>query len=340
MLIIWGTKVNRDPRGTVADQCPACMEVQRFAVTDHYEVSHIYYISVGQGTRVASTRQCWRCGSEFSCVRDGYNEFLGEGTAKGMSLDEIIERTNAPLAEVRAARRRIETMASERPSQPGGDSATQMMLPGTPLREAPTMMQDADLRETLGRLKAYEGSAPEVTDFLQKLQGWRSLDSSGRAALLEEVSTFIDNQQKTDRAIAFLDRMVASYPQHVGWFPALVLLAALGAVFWWAYSYCHPCVLLTFGAIGIAAVTACYVYASSAIRRRWMRHTVIPQAEEAGVDLKTLAVVMTGLAQLTDRIGEKMQEMAAEAWLLEQEALALGRWDEEPKTPDGPSSNA
>jgi hypothetical protein len=97
-----------------------------------------------------------------------------------------------------------------------------MMLPGTPLRDVPTSVQDAELREALGRLEAYEGSAPEVTGFLQKLQDWRNLDSGGRSALLQEVHAFIDNQQKTDRAITFLDRTVGSYPQHLGW-GALVL---------------------------------------------------------------------------------------------------------------------
>src|SRR5579859_929939 len=138
MIIIWGTKVRRRPRGIVADQCPTCMEVQRFAVTDHYEVSHIYFISVGDGTRVACTRRCWRCGTEVSCVPDGYNEFLSDATVEVMSLDEIIERTNAPLAEVRAARKGIEQMASERPEQIAVDAPTQITLPGTPLREVPT----------------------------------------------------------------------------------------------------------------------------------------------------------------------------------------------------------
>jgi hypothetical protein len=339
MLIIWGTKINRHPRGTVADQCGACMEVQRFAVTDHYEVSHVYYISIGQGTRVASTRQCWRCGSEFNCVPDGYDEFLPDATVEEMSLDEIIERTNAPLAEVRAARKRIEKMVSERPAQPAGDAATQVMLPGTPLREVPASMQDAELRETLARLEAYEGTTPEVAILLQKLQGWRDLDSNGRSALLEEVNTFIDYQQKADRAIAYLNRMVGTFPQYLGCLPATVLLAALGAVFWWGYDYCHPCVLLSYGTIGLAAVFACYYYATNAMRRRWMRQTVIPEADEAGVDLQTLAAVMVGVAQLTDRIDDKMREMASEAWLLEQEAAALGRWHAGPKQPDDPLSH-
>lgn len=221
MFIIWGTKVIRKPRGTVADQCPTCMKVQRFAVTDHYQYSHIYFLAVGRGTRVASTRRCWCCRSEFSCVPAGYTKFLPEATAKAMSLDAMIERTNAPLAEVRAARKRVETMTGER-FAPGADGgATEMMLPGTPLREVPTWTHDAELLEMLRRLEAYEGSVPEVVSLLQKLQAWRSLDSESRSALLQQANSFIENQQKTDRAIAFLDGMARSYPRHLGCFPAL-----------------------------------------------------------------------------------------------------------------------
>jgi hypothetical protein len=283
---------------------------------------------------VASTRRCWQCGSEFNCVPDGYIEFLADEAVEAMALDEVIERTNPPLATVRAARKRIEKMASERPAQPAGEAATQMMLPGTPLREVPSSMQDAELRETLARLEAYEGSVPEVADLLQKLQGWRSLDSDGRAALLAEVNIFIDSQQRADRAVAFLNKMLGSYPQYLGWFPAIVLLAVLGAVFWWAYEYCHPCVLLSYGVMALAAVFACYYYVTNAIQRRWMRQTVIPQAEEAGVNLRTLAAVMVGVSQMADRIDDKMREMTSTAWLLEQEAVALGRWDAAPKKAD------
>ncbi len=161
--------------------------------------------------------------------------------AEQLSLDEIVQRTNAPLAEVRAARRRVEELACERPAPSAEHAATELMLPGTPLREVPAFVQDVELRETLGRLQPYEGNVPEVAAFLQALQGWRSLDSGGRSALLQEVNTFIDDLQQSDRAIAFLNRMVRRFPQHRGWVPAIMLLPILGAIFWLVYRYGNPC---------------------------------------------------------------------------------------------------
>lgn len=328
MLIIWGTKVNRDPRGTVADHCPVCTEVQRFAVTDHYEVSHVYFISIGRGTRVASTRQCWACGSEFNAVPDGYDEFLHEQDAERMPLDDIVERTNAPLAQVRQQRKQLEKMASERPAQiAGGDTATQMMLPGTPLREVPTSMQDADLREALGRLEAYEGHGPEVAALLQKLQGWRGLDSAGRTALLQEVNTFIDNQQKIDRAAAFFGKMIESFPQYFGCLPAIALLVVLGSGFLVLLARDWPAwISLGYGVLGLAAVVACYFIVTRKVRRRWVRTTVIPQADAAGVDLPTLIFLMVGVANSPNRIDDKVREMAAESGLVHEELVAQGRW--------------
>lgn len=334
MLIIWGTKVNKDPLGTVADNCPVCMGTQRFAVTDHYEVSHIYFISLGRGTRIATTRACWRCGTEFNAVPDGYDEFLPEATAEAMPLDEIVERTNSQLAQMRDARKELEEMAGERSPELPGEAATGMKLPGISLREVPTSAQDAELREALGRLEAYEGHGPEVADLFQKLKSWRGLDAADRTALLEEVNEFIDKQQKIDKAVAFLATMAQSFPQYLGCLPALVLLAALGSVFFWTpLLNWHVCVSVGYAIIGLLAVIISYYYLSNVIRSRWFRNVVIPKADEEGVDLKTLVVLMIGVAKSPERIDEKVRDMASEARLLRQEVLALGRWDMGPGKP-------
>jgi hypothetical protein len=329
MFIIWGTKVNQDPRGTVADKCPVCMETERFAVTDHYEVGHIYFISLGPGTRVASTRACWRCGTEFNCVPDGYDEFLPDATAEAMSIDEIVERTNSQLAVARDARKQLEEMARE-PSELPGEAATGLMLPGTLLREVPPSELDRELRLALARLEAYEGTGPEVTELLQKLQAWRGLDAAGRAGLLQQVDAFIDSQQKIDRAISFLATMSLSFPQFLGCLPALALLVALASFFLWAPFNWNVTLAIGYALFGLLIVCVFFYYITNVIRRRWFRSVLIPQADEEGVDLKTLVVVMISIARSKDAIDEKVRELSSEARLLRQEVVALGRWEMRP----------
>lgn len=97
MFIIWGTKTRKEKLGTVADFCPACHSVRAFTVTKYFRVSHIYFIPLGRGTRKATLRQCWECGSEYHCEEEDYDEFLSEEAAEEMSMSELIGRSNQYL---------------------------------------------------------------------------------------------------------------------------------------------------------------------------------------------------------------------------------------------------
>lgn len=324
MIIIWGTKVNRHPRGVVADKCPVCMENERFSVTDHYEVSHLYYISLGQGTLIATTRACWQCGTEFHCSAEAYDEFLDDQSAQKMPIDELIERTNTPMARARDARRQLEEMARA-PSAPlPPEVASAVAAPGTSMREIAPSAQDAELREALGRLEPYEGLGPQVSELLRELQAWRSLDSSARAELLGAVNAFIESQQRIDRAAAFFGSMAQSFPQHLGCLPAIVLLAFLISVFFWSpITNWHFGISIAYAVVALLAVIAVYYYVTNVIRRRWYRNTILPKIKEEGIDLNTLLAVMVGIAQSPDRIDERVRELAGSAPLLQDEAARL-----------------
>src|SRR5437016_4944368 len=57
-MIIFGTQGRQQPRGIVAEHCPECEQIQRFVVVAHYEVGHVYFMPIGEGTHKQTTIQC------------------------------------------------------------------------------------------------------------------------------------------------------------------------------------------------------------------------------------------------------------------------------------------
>lgn len=326
MFIIWGTKVNQDHRGTVADRCPVCADVEKFDVTDHYEVGHIYFISLGRGARVASTRVCQSCRTEFNCDPNAYDQFLPREEADAMAIDDVVETTNSQLARARDARKRLHEMASEPDERLPFPDTTHLKLPGTPLRDASASALDDELRQALSRLEAYEDSGPEVTQLLEKLQNWRRLDLAARDALLAKVDAFIDRQQQIHRAVSFIRMIAVTFPQFSGCLPALALLGALGSAFWWLPI---DWTLLVYSGYTVVVLLLCCVvfyFLSRMSRRRWMRNQLIPQAEENGVDLQMLVLVLESAGQSDQTLDEKVRDLAMEVGLLQEVIVEMGKW--------------
>ncbi len=65
MVIIWGKKVRRERRGRCVLYCGFCSSPQAFDVTDLYQVHHIYYIPLGQGTYRLTECTCITCGHDI-----------------------------------------------------------------------------------------------------------------------------------------------------------------------------------------------------------------------------------------------------------------------------------
>jgi hypothetical protein len=324
MLIIWGTKVNQDPRGAVADKCSVCADVQLFDVTDHYEVSHIYFIPLGRGTRVATTRACIRCGTEFHCEPDSYDDYLTPQESDDLSIEEIVERTNTALGEARARRQQLEDMAYE--SKPIKDS-TQVALPGTPIREAAPSALDQELRKVLARLEMYEDRGPDVAEMLKKLGRWRKLDDDGRAKLLEQAEAYVEKQEHSDRALGFIADVAQGFPQYAGCLPALALVAVLASAYWWSPIGSSVCLSGGYAVIGLALAAGLFYYLGSVRRRHWFRSVLIPKADAEGVDLKIVVTTMISLARSKQPIVEIVRTMSQDARVLRDLLKSMGRWD-------------
>ena len=99
MFVYFGTKEREEPRGIVAEACPRCGGARPFKVFDIYSTWHVYYISLGRGTRQASTMRCVECGTGFSVVHGRYAEVVPVGEARALPWEELVRRSNPALLE-------------------------------------------------------------------------------------------------------------------------------------------------------------------------------------------------------------------------------------------------
>src|SRR5262249_48727719 len=92
--IIWGTTKRTEPLGVVADWCDDCGRAQPFTLARDYKVGHIYYLPLGQGTLIATFRECWECGAKFHASEDEYDEILPQAEATQLTVDELVRQTS------------------------------------------------------------------------------------------------------------------------------------------------------------------------------------------------------------------------------------------------------
>jgi hypothetical protein len=98
-IILWGTKVRKEPLGAVGEWCHTCGKVRVFDVVKYHRASHLYYITIGRWKHISTLRECWRCGATYECRFGDYTAFLTDEEAKGLSLAQVVDRTNARMPE-------------------------------------------------------------------------------------------------------------------------------------------------------------------------------------------------------------------------------------------------
>jgi hypothetical protein len=325
MLIIWGTKVRQEPRGVVADKCAVCSEIELFDVTDHYEVSHVYFIPLGSGNRVAATRSCRRCGTIFDCEIDGYDGFLSDKSLANMTVNEVIAQTNAPLAKARYARKKLEEMSHEAPSS----TSEQVTLPGTPVRAAPPAALNEDFRKALARLEKYETSGRKVRRLMRRMEYWRSLDYAGRETLLREMEGFIENQEQIDNAYRFIAEIAPSFPLYAGVLSSLAIFGVLAVLFFRSELLrSEPQYSVGFVVFALALSGSMLFYLRHLRQQRWFRNRVVPDALARNIDLPILCRVLTELKESGRRLEERVAGMANNTRMLKNAAIAAGRWND------------
>src|SRR5262245_61284414 len=107
MFLIWGSTRRTVCRGVVADECPLCAEVRAFTLTDDYEIEPIWFMPIGPESLVASKRRCPACAITFDCQPEDYELVLPNQEAKGLTVEELLKRTNPILRTRLEARREV-----------------------------------------------------------------------------------------------------------------------------------------------------------------------------------------------------------------------------------------
>ncbi len=113
MFIIAGESESEKKLGVVADKCLICGQVTVLRVTQICRRPHIYLIPLGSAKPVATILTCNGCGGKATGGPHAFAQFLTEKQAKTMSVGEILEQTNPPLAKAIAYRAQLEIAVRE-----------------------------------------------------------------------------------------------------------------------------------------------------------------------------------------------------------------------------------
>ncbi|MDP7131229.1 MAG: hypothetical protein QF437_12110, partial [Planctomycetota bacterium] len=111
MIFIWGKKVVQKKAGFRAEFCPICRDVKAHFVKELVEVSHLYYIPMGRGTKEAYRIICEGCKSDYY---DTESEHL-DTIAAPDPLTELVRTTNPEMVEELSDRMNLERQISENP---------------------------------------------------------------------------------------------------------------------------------------------------------------------------------------------------------------------------------
>ncbi len=281
MFVIWGETTSEKDRGVVADKCVVCGEVATLRVRELFRKSHVYHIPLGAGTRVGETVTCTRCGVAASGGGGGYTAFLPEKQARGMSLGEVIEKTNPRLAEEIAYKVRLEREAREGGRAPGGP--------------------DPRVRLAFARLGDLPRRSPEVHDIQARLSEWGTLDAAPRERLLREVDDLAARHEKAEAVHYLVTQMAHKFKPDVDAFLSVlvfVVVAVGGGV--WAGESLNGTGAWIGGATAVVAAVGLSAALHEGRKRaghmKFFRRVLLPEADAKGV---TPAEVLARLEAVT-----------------------------------------
>lgn len=98
MVFVFGTTERGRPRGLVVDRCLNCLDLRWFSLVDHHRAFHAYFVPLGRGKYLYTSRRCEECGADFPLERDDFIATLPQSAKRELDLEEGLRRTNPPLA--------------------------------------------------------------------------------------------------------------------------------------------------------------------------------------------------------------------------------------------------
>jgi hypothetical protein len=173
MVLVFGTSEKKKYRGYVVDSCPSCLDLRWFALVDHRQTFHVYFIPLGRGRHLYSTQRCTKCGADFP-ERNDFVTILDEHAMRDLDVDEGLRRTQPALAK------RFDEIA---------DLAKQGKLA---YRETSDANGEDLVTLACAQLATLERRGVDTDRFLRRFRELRRLSASEREILCAEVRGFHD----------------------------------------------------------------------------------------------------------------------------------------------------
>lgn len=308
MLIVWGSYSREKERGIVGDRCIHCDQVTSLLITDFYRVPHVYFIPLGGGSLVATVLTCANCRGQAMGTISSYQRLIPRPEAQGMTIGQILAETNPPLHDAISHRANLEARA-----RACGDD----VQPG----EA-----DARLELALARLDELDYRRPEVAQLRSQLEQWHSLDADGRARILRDLDSLIDDQEKRATTFRFIGQMAGRFKPELDLgvailtFAVVTILGIVAAALIFSDRALAIAIFTAIG-VGIALAIAAHVKLRRDMHRRFFRKTFLPEAHLQGVDVTGAIDVLRELDPRDRELDPNVRGLVQALPLLDQVVL-------------------
>jgi hypothetical protein len=254
MRKFWGAATEITDLGVVAESCPHCTQVVPCLLRSVSRDHYACFVKTADPW-VERSCLCTGCLKPFRGEHWRYTATLPIREARALSPEDLLARTNPGLAE------RIEMKELVRDL--GGDHRFAVAY------EQLEQMRPGALRSGM----------------LRQLLAWDRLPEEQRVFLAEQVAA-------RARAWQFSRQIAPAFPDDAAPLAAVVAALVMGPVFLWTPG---ARTWLWGGATVVAGLAAaCFVGHAISIRRvrRWTRHTLIPEAQDANISLGCLLDVV------------------------------------------------
>jgi hypothetical protein len=286
MIFIWGSYGKERPRGFVADRCPVCRDVRTFKVVDHYKVSHIYYIPLGGGKLLGTTKTCEACGADVPWNPGEHPTIVREATA---SPEQLLRATNPVLAEIIAVERRVE---ERRRTGEGSDDPD---VRWASLRDGAAL--------DIGKLRQ---AGYDAGDLGKRLERWRDLPDDERQRLLADVAEARRMSDAIAAAIAFLKLVSRSVPENAGCLIGFLVCVALGLGVLALANDLGTGSIIGLSLAALVLGFATYMKINALRVRRWFERVLIPEGRRRQIDFNMLLGIIADARSDRRNLDEKL----------------------------------
>lgn len=301
MFVLHGKYQRSRRQGNVGDYCPTCRKLRLFHVEVAYEVDHVYFVPLGNGTPKATTIECSVCETVLDAKVSHYDDCLsdkGRNKSQNLTVDSLVRKTNGRLALLRSIRDLVLG-----PSTPNNTE--------DPMDANDLAKSEPGLRRIFAALQEHYRGDVRVDALLARLVDWHGLERRAQLALQQDVEDYLADRRERSRTMAFIAEVAATAPEGAHFVIAFIVGIALSiaAIIVGADAGSDTVIFAGLG-IALAASIGCFIVVGRWRFRRWLRNKLLRRADELQVDLVTLCSVLANVDQSDPSADQKVVALA------------------------------